>query len=86
MRRALCGAVLAAVGVAAALTAPSAAAVPGQCVSSPWGGFCDSPAWLDGSFQHCEQAGFGGFGYSNCFQACPGPTAIPTDTDPATPC
>lgn len=65
--------------------APPAAALPGQCAWSPWGGFCDEYAWADGSFYHCERA----LGFSNCYQACHDPVtarAYPTDTDPRTPC
>lgn len=57
---------------------------PGQCMYSPWGGFCDSYGWQDGSFQHCESA----LGFSNCYQACIGGDGrpYPTDVNPATPC
>ena len=42
-------------------------AVPGQCISTPWGGFCDSPyVNQNGSFWHCENA----MGFSNCYNAC----------------
>lgn len=86
MRRA---AALVAAALALALPAPTASALPGQCVSGPFGGFCDSQPWRDGSFQHCEQAGFGGFQYSSCFQACHDVAtarAVPTDYDEGTPC
>jgi hypothetical protein len=91
MRRvlALGAAVLTAVGLSAALSAPLAAALPGQCVSTPFGGFCDGAAEADGSFQHCENSGFGIFSYSRCFQACHDPVsnlAVPTDSDFRTPC
>ena len=82
---ALGAAVLVAVGLAGGVFAPPAGALPGQCMSSPWGGFCDSYGWADGSFQHCE----GAMGFSNCFQACHDPVinrAVPTDLDPRTPC
>ena len=82
---ALGGSVLAAVMLAAGLNAPQASALPGQCMSSPWGGFCDEYSWPDGSFYHCQQA----LGFSNCYQACHDPvsnTALPTDVDPRTPC
>lgn len=87
MRRLLAfsAAVLAAGGLAAGLYAPTAQAVPGQCVSTPYGGFCDSYGWADGSFQHCE----GAFGFSNCFQSCVDRVSgrpVPTDVDPSTPC
>lgn len=91
MRRltALGVAVLVAVGLAAGVFAPSAGALPGQCIQSPFGGFCDGQAWADGSFNHCESSGWGGFSYSNCFQACHDVAtarAVPTDLDPNTPC
>jgi len=77
-------------GIAASVVhASPAAALPGQCITSPFGGFCDSTAWADGSFNHCESTGWGGFSYSNCFQACHDPVsarAVPTDLDPTTPC
>jgi hypothetical protein len=65
--------------------APPAAALPGQCMYTPWGGFCDSAPWQDGSFQHCKSA----LGFSQCYQACHDPVAnqaVPTDLDPRTPC
>lgn len=86
------GAVVAAVGLAVGLatfSAPSAQGLPGQCVSGPFGGFCDGQAWPDGSFNHCESYGWGGFSSSHCYQACHdvvSARAVPTDTDPATPC
>lgn len=86
---ALSAAVLMAVGLAAGVFSPTASALPGQCIQSPWGGYCDGQAWADGSFNHCEQSGFGGFSYSNCFQAChdvASARAVPTDLDPRTPC
>lgn len=90
MRRALAlGAAVVAAGWLAAAPAPSAQALPGQCVSSPFGGFCDDQAWADGSFQHCENSGFGVFSYSSCFQACHDPVsnrAVPTDVDLRTLC
>lgn len=87
MRRAL--AALAAASLALALSASTANALPGQCFNGPFGGFCDGQPWRDGSFQHCEQAGFGVFSYSNCFQAChdfASARAVPTDYDENTPC
>lgn len=86
---ALGAAVLMAVGLAAGVFSPSAGALPGQCVYSPFGGFCDGQPWADGSFNHCESSGFGGFQYSNCYQACHDMAtarAVPTDLDPNTPC
>lgn len=52
---------------------------------TPWGGFCDTAAWGDGSFNHCQS----GMGFMSCYQACHDPvsnTAVPTDMDPRTPC
>ena len=76
------------VAVAATLTgvilAPPANALPGQCMYTPWGGFCDSYGWQDGSFNHCESA----MGFSNCYQACHDAASnrpVPTDLDPNTP-
>lgn len=86
---ALGAAVLMAVGLAAGVFAPPAGALPGQCWSSPFGGFCDTDGWADASFQHCEYTGFGGSSYSNCYRACHDiATARPvmTDLDPNTPC
>lgn len=82
---ALSAAVLTAVGLSAALSAPIATALPGQCMYTPWGGFCDAAPWSDGSFNHCHSA----MGFSTCFQACHDPvsnTAVPTDFDSSTPC
>ena len=70
---------------ASVMSAPVTNAVPGQCVSTPYGGFCDSYAWQDGSFNHCESA----MGFSNCYTACIDPASgrpFPTDMDPNTPC
>ena len=68
--------------------APSAAAVPGQCWSSPFGGFCDELPEADGSFMHCEQTGFGSSTYRNCYQACLDSAGrlYPTDYRFDTPC
>lgn len=82
---ALGASVLVAGGLAAGVFSPEAAALPGQCMNTPYGGFCDSYGWADGSFSHCE----GAFGFSNCYQACHDPVAnraVPTDLDPRTPC
>lgn len=71
---------------------PSAQALPGQCVTSGWGGFCDYDAWSDGSYMHKE---CGPFGICNSFRAChvdpdgagPQPAGrVATDYDPNTPC
>lgn len=73
------------VALAIGVFSPSAAALPGQCVTTPWGGFCDSYGWSDGSFNHCESA----LGFSQCYQACHDPVSsrpVPTDMNPATPC
>lgn len=78
-------AVLAAVVLAAGVSAPVAGALPGQCWNSPFGGFCDSAPMSDGSYQNC--VGFGGSSY--CQQVCHDPVtnrAVPTDMDESTPC
>jgi len=52
------------------LAAPATAgAVPGQCVNSPWGGFCDGPANPNGTFYHCEYFGLWNR-FQNCYNAC----------------
>jgi hypothetical protein len=86
---ALAGGVLAAVGLTAGACAPPAVALPGQCWNSPFGGFCDTDGWADGSYNHCESTGFGSSKYSNCYRACHDlATARPfmTDSDVRTPC
>lgn len=86
---ALGAATLMGVGLVAGVFAPVASALPGQCIQSPFGGYCDGQAWADGSFNHCENSGWGMFSYSNCFQACHDMAtarAVPTDLDPRTPC
>lgn len=72
------------VGFASVMSVSVANATPGQCVYSPFGGFCDSYNWADGSFYHCESA----LGFSNCYQACIGADGrpFPTDINPNTPC
>ena len=67
---------------------PPTVAVPGQCWSSPFGGFCDQLPAADGSFMHCEQTGFGSSSYRNCYQACldSGGRLYPTDYRFDTPC
>lgn len=73
------------VGLWGGVFAPRAAALPGQCFYTPWGGFCDGGAWEDGSFNHCQS----GLGFTSCYQACHDPisgTAVPTDMDPRTAC
>lgn len=86
MRSAVVGAAaLVGIGLAAGVFSPPALALPGQCMSTPWGGFCDNPPAADGSFWHCE----GAMGFSNCFQACYDPVAnrpVPTDMNFNTPC
>jgi hypothetical protein len=82
-------AIIAAVfAIAGLVCAPSAAAVPGQCWSSPFGGFCDQLPDADGSFMHCEQTGFGSSSYRNCYQACLDVAGrlYPTDYRFDTPC
>ena len=81
---ALAAAALTAVGLTLG-TAPAAVALPGQCWSSPFGGFCDTAPLSDGSFQHCLTYG----GSSFCSQVCHDPftnQAVPTDMDERTPC
>lgn len=74
--------------IAGMVSAPSAPATPGQCWSSPFGGFCDELPDEDGSFLHCEYTGFGSSSYRNCYQACldAGGRLYPTDYDFDTPC
>ena len=82
-------AVLVAVGFTGGVFAPPGGALPGQCFTHPWGGFCDGPPEVDGSFSHCERSSFGGFSSSNCYQACAHPVTgapIPTDLDLKTNC
>jgi hypothetical protein len=82
-------AVLVALCLAAGTLAPTAAALPGQCIQTPFGGYCDGDAMSDGSFNHCESSGFGAFTYRHCFQAChdvASSRAVPTDMDMSTPC
>ena len=81
---ALCAAAVTGIGLASGVFAPPAAAVPGQCIMTPWGGFCDNPPMADGSFWHCE----GAMGFSNCYQACLGADGrpMPTDLNWSTPC
>ena len=78
----------AALTVAGLLCVPTAMATPGQCWSSPFGGFCDQLPAADGSFMHCEQTGFGSSSYRNCYQACldGGGRLYPTDYRFDTPC
>jgi hypothetical protein len=76
---------LTATGFIGALSPPTAAAVPGQCWNSPFGGFCDTAPLSDGSYQNCIT--FGGSSY--CSQVCHDPIsnrAVPTDMDMSTPC
>lgn len=80
-------AVLVALCLAAGLFCAPAAALPGQCWRSPFGGFCDTDGWKDASFMHCENVGFGGSSYSNCYRACDyAGRPVMTDLDMTTPC
>ena len=81
-------AVMVALVVAGLVSAPLAAATPGQCWSSPFGGFCDELPDTDGSFMHCEYTGFGSSSYRNCYQACLDGASRPYPTDYSfdTPC
>ena len=45
------------------IPAHTANALPGQCWNTPFGGFCDGAAQMDGSFNHCENIGFGSSGF-----------------------
>jgi hypothetical protein len=79
------GAALAAVSLSAALFAPTASALPGQCWNSPFGGFCDTQPMSDGSYQNCITFGTSSY----CQQVCHNPVtnqAVPTDMNPNTPC
>ena len=78
----------AALSVAGLVYVSPAMATPGQCWSSPFGGFCDQLPAADGSFMHCEQTGFGSSSYRNCYQACldSGGRLYPTDYRFDTPC
>ena len=66
----LAATLLAVVGLATGVFAPTAGGTPGQCVSSPVGGFCDEPIQRNGTYQHCESTGWGPFYSSNCYQVC----------------
>ncbi|MCV7191295.1 hypothetical protein [Mycolicibacterium brumae] len=85
MTKSILGAIAAAATVAALTSTPAAQALPGECFDTPFGGYCDTDPWPDGSFQHCEKA----FGFTNCFRACHDPSnggRTPTDADVNTPC
>ncbi|OFB37936.1 hypothetical protein BA059_16695 [Mycolicibacterium sp. (ex Dasyatis americana)] len=69
---ALAVAALVIVGIGYA-TAPAKAA-PGQCVSTPFGGFCDGPMLPGGIYHHCE----GALGFGQCFYV----RAVPVEVDP----
>lgn len=69
------GVACAALAASPLLWPESAQASPGQCITSPWGGYCDSlPITRDGVFQHCE----GALGFQNCFLVRP----VPVEVDP----
>lgn len=57
---------------AAAVATGEAHAVPGQCVQTPWGGFCDGPMLPNGTYHHCE----GAMGFANCFYVRPAPVEV----------
>ena len=88
IRAIIAAAFAAALTVAGLVCTPPAMATPGQCWSSPFGGFCDQLPAADGSFMHCEQTGFGSSSYRNCYQACldGGGRLYPTDYQFDTPC
>ena len=58
------------VALAGGVFAPPAGAVPGQCVTTPVSGFCDEPIQRNGTYLHCESAGWGPFYSSSCYQVC----------------
>ncbi|WP_301119889.1 hypothetical protein [Mycolicibacterium fortuitum] len=64
---------IAAAGVATIAT-PEAQAAPGQCFTSPFGGFCDGDMLPGGVYRHCE----GALGWSNCFYVKPVPVEVDT--------
>lgn len=75
-----------AAGVAlAGLSAPGASALPGQCWSSPFGGFCDTNPLADGSYQNCVTFGSSSYCQQVCHDAATN-RPVPTDLDPTTPC
>lgn len=81
--RALLALIAASAVATAAILAPHAEAVPGQCSYGSGGGFggggfCDGPPRADGSWYHCETVYVLGFGGSNCFFVRP----VPLDVDP----
>lgn len=75
------GAIAAALAAPIALSTPAQAS-PGMCGGSPWGGFCDTDVWPDGSFMH----GVSVFGFWQYTRVCDGNPPINTDYDPRTPC
>ena len=56
----------------AGVTTGEASATPGQCFTSPWGGFCDGDLLPDGTYRHCE----GAMGFANCFYVRPVPVSV----------
>lgn len=79
-------------GLSLAPNAPSALAVPGECMTTTFagfgGGFCDQAPLADGSFSHCETASAFGISHQRCYQACLDAAGRPfaTDMDLTTPC
>lgn len=57
---------------AAVILSGKALANPGQCFTSPWGGFCDGDMLPNGTYRHCE----GAMGFTNCFYVRPAPTSV----------
>ena len=91
--------VLAALGIAGAITGGLALAAPAQATGCSsgyggWGGggFCDTDYWRDGSYMHCVNVTVLGFGGGTCNRVCPWPDpgnmAPPplADMDPRTRC
>ena len=58
------------IGFAGGVFAPPAGALPGQCVTAPFTSFCDEPIQRNGTYLHCQSAGWGPFYSSNCYQVC----------------
>lgn len=58
------------VALALGVFTPSAGAAPGQCVTAPFTSFCDEPIQRNGTYLHCESAGWRWFYSSNCYQVC----------------
>lgn len=66
------GMALVGAAVAAGVLSAPAQATPGQCIYTPWGGFCDGPLLNNGTYHHCE----GAMGFTNCFYVRPVPVEV----------